>query len=211
MSELTAERARELFSYDPVTGELRNRVGRGLRARAAAVAESFRPDGRLSISVDYRRYLVHRLIWLIVHGEWPPADVDHIDNLRNDNRISNLRLATRSENNQNAKLHRSNSSGFHGVSQDKRRGKWSAQVQANGRRMRRGGFDTPEAAHAFYLAAKAELHPFQPTPQPNRIEVRDPVTAKLIIDAINAAAKKKVMTGGSNGDQPGVRLRKAKR
>lgn len=199
MNELTAERARELFAFNPDTGELRNRVGRSLRARAGEIAGSFRRDGRLSVSVGYRRYLVHRLIWLIVHGEWPPADVDHINNLRNDNRISNLRLATRSENNQNAKLRRSNSSGFQGVSQDKRRGKWVAEITANGRRVRRGGFDTPESAHAAYLVAKAELHPFQPTPQTNRVEVRDAITAKLIVDAMNAAA---------NGDEPGVKLRK---
>jgi hypothetical protein len=88
--------------------------------------------------------------------------LDHINGIKRDNRIENLREATDSENQQNQKKPPAhNTSGFLGVTKYKRNGKWVAGIKLNGKRINLGYFDTPEAAHAAYLQKKKELHPFQ--------------------------------------------------
>lgn len=109
------------------------------------------PDGKI--------YKAHRLAWLYVHGRLPPNDLDHINGIPSDNRICNLRDATRSENRQNIRQGAKNSShGFLGVSVHKNR--WQASITVNGVSRTIGSFKTPELAHAAYIQAKREMHPF---------------------------------------------------
>ena len=111
------------------------------------------------ISIDGRKHLAHRLAWLYVNGYCPPGDIDHINGDRAANRISNLRLATRSENLQNqSKAQKHNKTGLLGVSH--RRGKFRAQIRVDGKKMHIGTFPTPEEAHTAYLEAKRQFHPF---------------------------------------------------
>lgn len=155
-------RLKELLHYDPETGVVTWRATRG-GVRAGTVAGSTNHNGYLQIGVDGRDYLVHRLVWLYVHGDWPKHQIDHINGVRADNRIANLREATNAENNQNLAIRPHNTSGFMGACWDSERRKWLAQIRADGKRKYLGRFDTPEVAHAAYLSAKSELHTFQPT------------------------------------------------
>lgn len=84
--------------------------------------------------------------------------MDHINTIRSDNRIANLREATNSQNNFNSPMKPNNTSGFKGVSWSKREGKFKAQIAANGVRMVLGSFDSPEEASEAYKSAAAKLH-----------------------------------------------------
>lgn len=159
MRDLTAGRLRELLDYDPDTGVFTWKISRRGRVKAGDVAGALRHDGYIQIGIDGRLHQAHRLAWLYVTGESPPSEIDHISCVRTDNRIANLRLATRSENQQNqSKAQKRNKTGFLGVSPHQ--GKFQAQIKVDGKVRTIGRFPTPEAAHAAYLEAKRQLHPF---------------------------------------------------
>lgn len=154
---ITPEKLREIVSYDPETGVFTWRKTRG-RARAGNVAGTPHNEGYISIVALRGRYLAHRLAWFYVHGEWPQDDIDHINGDRSDNRISNLRDVSRSENLQNvATARKSSTHGFIGAS--RQGGRWKARIKLNGKETHLGLFDTPEEASEAYLRAKAEMHP----------------------------------------------------
>lgn len=101
--------------------------------------------------------MAHQLAWLLSHDEWPPRNIDHIDMDRANNRLSNLRLATPSQNGANRGRQKNNSSGLKGVAWNKGAKRWRAQIKANGKRRHLGYFDTAEEAHAAYQEAAASL------------------------------------------------------
>lgn len=158
---LTQEKLKELLHYDPETGFFTWRVSRG-RSVAGSVAGYLHPSGYVNIRIKRGSYLAHRLAWFYVYGEFPVNQLDHINRARADNRIANLRLATRSENQQNRSKQRTNTSGVTGVNWHKQHGKWNAKIMTNGRRMCLGFFDTIADAAAARAAAKAKLHTFHP-------------------------------------------------
>jgi len=134
VADLTVERARECFHYNPVTGlvvwkiRLANKVRPGDRAGT--------PDGRQGrffVGVDGKHYLLHRVIWLLVYGSFPANTVDHIDGDPSNNKLTNLRAATSSEQMKNLKRCRRNKSGCCGVSWDKVKGRWVSQISSGGR------------------------------------------------------------------------------
>lgn len=165
MTELTQSRLKELLHYDPDTGVFTRRVQTSSRAMIGDVAGSLLPDGYRRIMIDGGKHRAHRLAWLYMTGEWPTNQLDHMNGVRDDNRIANLREATNAENKQNREISKNNRSGFMGVSWHKHTRKWVAHIQIAGSKKHLGLFTTPEAAHAAYLAAKADLHPFQPVPR----------------------------------------------
>lgn len=106
---------------------------------------------------------VHRAIYALVHGEWPPDQVDHWNRNRADNRPSNLKPATHSQQRENSGMYSSNTSGFRGIVWHKGgRRHWQARINANGKTVSLGYFYDPKQAHAAYRAAKARLHTYQP-------------------------------------------------
>ena len=116
MSDLTAERLREVLDYGPDTGVFTWKIRTNSRVKVGDVAGALRPDGYIQISIDGRLHRAHRLAWLYVTGESPPDQIDHINGVRDDNRIANLRLATSAENKQNLRRAKSrNKTGFLGV------------------------------------------------------------------------------------------------
>ena len=150
-----AEVAR-MFLYDPLSGELA-RCDRGHGIKPGRPTSGKNGDGYRVVRVKDRMYLVHRLAWVLTHGEWPEADIDHINGVRLDNRIANLRPATRSLNNANSKRPRTNKSGYKGVSWHAVGRKWLAQVKADKQNHYLGLFDDPVQAHAAYVEASRVL------------------------------------------------------
>lgn len=159
---LTQERLKELLHYDPATGVFTWRVAPNGRVKAGAVAGNIDPqEGYVRIGIGGRLYRAHRLAWLYVHGAWPSQEIDHRFGVRHDNRISELREATKSENLQNQRRARADSkSGVLGVHWDKKNRKWRAQIRLGGCTSHLGLFSGKEEAHTAYLGAKAQRHPF---------------------------------------------------
>ncbi len=156
---LTQEKVKELFHYDPETGDLVWRVDRGTNKVAGKIAGYLGNHGYLRIRIDGKAYSAHRIIWLYGYGAWPINDIDHVNGLRHDNRICNLREATKAQNSQNQRKPQAhNTSGYLGVTSC--RGKWKAQIHLSGNNLYIGYYNTPEAAHSAYLAKKRELHPY---------------------------------------------------
>lgn len=145
---------RTRLHYDPETGIFTWKDGQ----RAGHVAGGLCKKGYRLITISkHNRYYAHRLAWLYVHGAWPDADeLDHENGNRDDNRLANLRPATRSNNKANSRLSKRNSSGLKGATYSNQAGKWMAQI-FKGRRFHLGFFDTAAEAHAAYVAAAREL------------------------------------------------------
>lgn len=141
---LTAELLREMLHYDPETGVFVWRVLNLYRReiKIGDIAGHLDRSGYWVVKVYGGRYMAHRLAWFYVHGDWPPHQVDHINGVRHDNRLCNLRLATRTENARNRARRVDNSSGHAGVSFDKRDKNWRVQSTLNGRHAYIGSFAT---------------------------------------------------------------------
>ena len=159
---LTYERAKELFSYSPETGELRWATKASRKVVPGAVAGCITVHGYRQVRVDGKFYKAHRIAWLLRTGEWPEHEIDHANGVRDDNRWVNLREATSAENKQNMARRSDNTSGYTGVIFEKRVKLWEARVVMDGRIYSAGYFDTPEQAADAYAKAKSELHTFQP-------------------------------------------------
>lgn len=156
-SNITVERLREVLRYDPVTGAFTWKVRTGPRGKPGAFAGTINTRGYYEISVDGRKYVSHRLAWLYMRGGWPKGEIDHINGCRDDNRWSNLRDVSRALNTQNRRTASSlNLTGLLGVSRHNAR--WRARIQVDGVVRRLGTYDSPEAAHEAYVAAKRQLH-----------------------------------------------------
>lgn len=144
------DRAHTLLEYNPDSGVLTRRISiRG--HNAGSVAGTVMANGYRGITVDGRHYYAHRLAWLMVTGLMPETDIDHVNGLKDDNRLTNLRLATRSQNNGNARRRKDNTSGYKGVSFHPQTEKWRAAIHIKGRKHHIGLFQTPEEAHQAYI------------------------------------------------------------
>ena len=164
-ADLTAQRLRELLYYNPETGRFTWRVSRrGSAARAGQeVLERVNDNGYALVGVDRCSHRAHRLVWLHVHGVWPVKFIDHINGVRTDNRLANLREATNAENLQNLRYAKSHSShGFLGVTYSKTNSRWIGQITRDGQHFYLGSFKTVEEARAAYIGAKKVLHAFAP-------------------------------------------------
>lgn len=152
---LSVERLKELLDYDPETGVFTWKVKRNSfagKVRPGAVAGRRHIAGYWAIGIERQLYLAHRLAWLWMTGDWPPSEIDHKNGDRGDTRWENLRVATSSENKGNMGIPKHNTSGLKGASWDKKKRRWRAQIQHDGRNRFIGYFDTIEEAHAAYMA-----------------------------------------------------------
>jgi hypothetical protein len=150
----TQDRLKELFDYQD--GFLINKTSRGKSKKGEPIGHVNVYGYRIS-RVDMTKFYVHRLIWVFHNGSVNNLDVDHLDGNRDNNRIENLRLATRQLNNQNIRSARKNNAlGVLGVSKDKDR--FRAQISFERKVRCIGVFDTVEEAHQAYLEAKRKIH-----------------------------------------------------
>ena len=152
---LTAERLRTLFRYDVGTGHFFFLTRASRRTPAGSLAGSLNNEGYRHIRVDGSAYKAHRLAWLYVNGVWPSGMIDHINGDRDDNRIVNLREATRSENLANSRVFRRGKISPKGVRLTPHG--WSARIQVQKQPYFLGFFETEADAVAAYAAAAHDL------------------------------------------------------
>jgi hypothetical protein len=111
---LTQDRLKEVLDYDPATGVftwIKPRNGVTVGDEAGGLSK----DGYRHLCLDKKQWKSHRLAWLYVHGEWPKGEIDHINRVRDDNRMENLRVVTPQQNKMNHGGHKRNRSGITGV------------------------------------------------------------------------------------------------
>jgi len=156
---LTAKRLQEVLHYDPITGlftwQIYNSPG---QRQLGKVAGTFTEKGYRAITVDFKRYMAHRLAWFYMTGKWPTFFIDHENCIFDDNRFCNLREATKSQNGANARLYKTSSSGLKGASRHKRTGLWHGRITHQGRLIFLGCFQTATEAHVAYCQAAIKLN-----------------------------------------------------
>ncbi len=169
------ETLRKLLRYEPETGKLfwrergidwfedgghtaqHNMRSWNSRYAGKEALTAVNTDGYRRGTIFGTRYYAHRIIWTIVHGEWPQDELDHINGNPSDNRLENLRVVTHQENGRNQKLYCSNTSGVVGVSWHKRDETWRAEIKVDGKKIHLGYFDSFDDAVAARAAAEIEL------------------------------------------------------
>lgn len=146
---LTQEELKSLVAYDPETGIFTWLKNKGSRAIAGKPAGSFCKTHRyVFLRINKKLYRAHHLAWLYVFGCFPTKDIDHINQQRDDNRLTNLREVDRAVNNYNS---------------NKRKGycvhknKFRAYIVKEGKQKHLGTFNTEEEASAAYAEAKQQL------------------------------------------------------
>jgi hypothetical protein len=151
MNDFNFEKLRQAFTYCQETGVLvRNSNGISVTGLDA--------HGYVQVGYLKKMYKAHRLIWAMIHGEFPDGQIDHINGNRSDNRLCNLRVVTQQQNAHNKQKNKRNKSGFTGVCWNKKSSKWQACISVNAVTIYLGVFHTAEQAHAAYLSAKSIHH-----------------------------------------------------
>jgi hypothetical protein len=151
------EYLREILSYDKETGLFYWKLPRQ-NIRVGSIAGNKTTDGYIQIGIDREYYRAHRVAWYFLTNTDPGCkQIDHINGVRYDNRASNLRLATGSQNGANQSMHKDNKSGYKGVHFKKSHNKWCAEIKINSKKFFIGHFDSPELAHIAYCKRAVEL------------------------------------------------------
>lgn len=147
-TDLSADCIRSVLTFDREIGIFRWRESRS-HVRGGDLAGCRQTSGYISIQIDGHRYMAHRLAWIYVSGQWSVKEIDHIDGNKANNAFSNLREATRAENNRNT-----SSKGYTFVKKLK---KFRAQIVFNRQHYELGLFEREEDARAAYVAGSRRL------------------------------------------------------
>ena len=150
----TVEEIKSRFNYNPETGVVTNKTTKVRKVAAGRIAGCMGDSGYLMVGINRRLYRVHRVAWALYYGEWPTNFIDHINGVRSDNRIANLRQATKSQNSYNSAKRSDNTHGHKGVYLCKKSGRW--YVRVNSKNI--GRFIHKDDAIAARDAAAQELH-----------------------------------------------------
>lgn len=156
---MTQDELKKLLRYDQETGVFTWEVATSKKIFVGQIAGTVTQEGYVRIGALQKYYLAHRLAWLYVNGEMPDGEIDHINRIRTDNRISNLRAVSRKQNCENLGVRSDNTTGFRGVRKDNRPGKrpFVARVMNYGKDIYIGSFQTAEEASDAYMKKATEL------------------------------------------------------
>jgi hypothetical protein len=158
VQELTQEIVKKLLEYDPETGILRWKIsghGKNIGQEAGGIHKY---DKYKILSIYGKQYKYHRVAWLWFYGKWPENVIDHINGIKTDNRITNLRDVSVKINRQNyTKPTIKNKTGFLGVRKVGK--KWYSSINVNSKVISLGAYKTPELAYNAYVVAKRQHHP----------------------------------------------------
>ena len=148
----------EYLQYNPETGDIIwiQIKAKAYRIKVGQIAGSIDSHGYLQIQFQGKKYKAHRVAWYLHYGVWPTNEIDHINGIKNDNRINNLRDVIRSKNQFNQKRHREKTVKYYYY--DKRGQKWKVQTQINSKQKQLGLFDSEELCRQF-IQDNIELFP----------------------------------------------------
>jgi hypothetical protein len=150
---MNIEELKEYFKYDNVTGKLFWNKRPSNRVLLGQEVGNHNDQGYKVCRFKGKAIRVHRIVWALNKEELPSGFIDHINGIRDDNRMENLRVVSHAQNLQNMK--RAKGYAFH-----KKNNKWTAQIAVDKQHKYLGSFDTEQEAHNAYLKAKQELHPY---------------------------------------------------
>jgi hypothetical protein len=136
------------FRYDERTGYI-------IKKKTGEVAGYIRKDDYIGVWFAGVPHLAHRIAWLLHYGAFPEGMIDHINRVRDDNRIENLRIISRSGNAQNTISPDTEGANWH-----KNNKRWTSKITIDRKTIHLGSFDTPEEAREAYLTAKRQHHPY---------------------------------------------------
>lgn len=171
---VTADQVRELYNYDHETGEFTWKPSQVRGRKAGAKAGSYTNDGYLLLFVGGRKFRAHRIAWLHFYGKWPDHLIDHINGVKDDNRIANLRDVPNDMNRHNQKrAHKTNRIGLLGV-RVTRCGGFETRIHTKGKYVHLGTYRTAEEAHAVYVSAKQRLHAGFAPALSEKLNLQDP-------------------------------------
>lgn len=172
-SNIDLDGIKSFLRYEPSTGEFWWLKSNSNRVRVGDKAGSLAITGYYEISYKKQRILAHRLAWFFGYGLMPDGVIDHINGVKTDNRVCNLRCVGQLENSQNSyKPTIASRSGVRGVYQN-HVGSWIAQITANGSKMHLGSFKSIDEAKNAYLTAKLKFHSL-PDQTKNKLGVGSP-------------------------------------
>lgn len=153
----------DMIMYDPSTGLFVWKLTRAGTARKGSIAGYINRRGYVAIKLDNERYFGHNLAWAMAYGWWPKPQADHINRIRNDNRLINLREASYSENAINHSLQKNNKSGVRGVYYDVELHKWRVQISVDKQKLQLGVYsDFEEAVAKRQIAEEILFGEFNP-------------------------------------------------
>lgn len=156
---LTQIELKRIWDYDADTGLFTRLVATSSKTKIGDVANCHNSGGYIQIRIG-KRYLAQRLAWLYMTGNFPNNEINHQNNIKDDNRWMNLRDVTASVNCQNIRKPRENNKfGYLGVDWHKAIGKWRATITIDYKNIHLGYFTDKHEAAACYLQKKRELHP----------------------------------------------------
>lgn len=158
---MTQDELKSILEYNQEDGTFTwiNSIKKQLNGKKAGY---LRPDGYTTIKIKNKHWMAHHLAWLYIYKSLPNM-IDHINEKKSDNRISNLRLCNTAFNMQNKRKAQSNNkTGYLGVSYAKNVNKYNAQICVNGKSKSLGYYSSAEEAYKVYINAKQTLHIFAP-------------------------------------------------
>ena len=154
---MTQDELKAILSYNQETGIFTwiNSPRRGFNGKQAGYLTY---DGYISITVNKKHIMAHRLAWFYIYGIMPKDMIDHINGNKTDNKISNLREATNQQNQRNSKISKRNTSGIKGISWCESRKKWEVTININKKNKKLGYFEDLEFAELLIFEAREKYH-----------------------------------------------------
>ena len=158
--ELTQDYLKSILDYNRHNGLFAWKLGMAARIKIGAIAGTVNNNGYLRIKIKGKKYMAHRLAWFYQYGQWP-EQIDHINRMKLDNRLSNLRDVSDAENQRNRSMQHNNTSGVAGVCWRDANQKWWAYIGVDGKKKHLGFFTEFEDAVTARRFAEDELgyHP----------------------------------------------------